>query len=149
MTANATHFVGPMTFEALSRRKVCCDLFQSDLDASINHIEWAREADAVVIAPATANIIGKMAGGIADDALSTLLLAVTCPVLVCPAMNTHMYLSRPVQRNLELLKSYGVHILEPAEGEMACGTIGPGRLPETGDHCRSSGKNVVPQRFSG
>ena len=130
MTANATHFIGPMTFEALSRRKVCSDLFQPQMDASIHHIEWAREADVVVIAPATANMIGKMANGLADDALSTLLLAATCPVLVCPAMNTHMYLSHAVQRNLEILRSYGVHILEPDEGEMACGTIGPGRLPE-------------------
>jgi phosphopantothenoylcysteine decarboxylase/phosphopantothenate--cysteine ligase len=130
MTGNAARFVGPLTFEALSGRPVCTSLFEADHDASIKHIDWAREADAVVIAPATANMIGKMAGGIADDALSTFLLAVTCPVLVCPSMNTHMYESRAVVRNLETLTADGCHIVTPASGELACGTTGAGRLPE-------------------
>jgi phosphopantothenoylcysteine decarboxylase / phosphopantothenate---cysteine ligase len=130
MTENAGHFVGPMTFEALSRKKVCRTLFEISDEAAVQHIHWAQEAEAVVIAPATANIIGKLAGGIADDALSTFMLAVTCPVLVCPAMNTHMYESKPVQRNLGLLKDFGYAVLEPGAGELACGTTGPGRLPD-------------------
>lgn len=130
MTKNAREFVGPMTFEALSGHPVCADLFTESDDASIKHIEWASSADAVVIAPATANIIGKCANGIADDALSTFMLAVTSPVLLCPSMNTNMYLSQPVQKNLETLASYGYVIAEPGAGELACGTTGPGRLPD-------------------
>ncbi len=130
MTRNAAHFVSPLTFEALSNRPVCSDLFDKDTESSIRHIDWARAADAVIIAPATANIIGKMAGGIADDALSTFLLAVTCPVMVCPSMNTHMYESRAVQRNLGILAADGCRIVTPASGELACGTTGAGRLPE-------------------
>jgi len=130
MTDNAGYFVGPMTFEALSQQKVCRTLFETSDEAAIQHIHWAQESDAVVIAPATANIIGKLAGGIADDALSTFMLAVTCPVLICPAMNTNMYQSRQVQHNLERLKSYGYRVLEPGSGELACGTVGPGRLPD-------------------
>jgi len=130
MTDNAGYFVGPMTFEALSQQKVCRTLFETSDEAAIQHIHWAQESDAVVIAPATANIIGKLAGGIADDALSTFMLAVTCPVLICPAMNTNMYQSRQVQHNLERLKSYGYKVLEPGSGELACGTVGPGRLPD-------------------
>lgn len=130
MTSNAGHFVGPMTFEALSRKKVCSSLFQPSDDASIQHIQWAENADAVVIAPATANIIGKLAHGIADDALSTFMLAVTCPVMICPSMNTNMYASQQVQSNLQSLKNMGYQVVDPAAGELACGTVGPGRLPE-------------------
>ena len=130
MTSNAGHFVGPMTFEALSRKKVCSSLFQPSDDASIQHIQWAETADAVVIAPATANIIGKLAHGIADDALSTFMLAVTCPVMICPSMNTNMYGSQQVQSNLQSLKNMGYQVVDPAAGELACGTVGPGRLPE-------------------
>jgi phosphopantothenoylcysteine decarboxylase/phosphopantothenate--cysteine ligase len=130
MTRNARAFVGPLTFEALSGQPVWTSLFEERNDAAIRHIDWAREADAVVIAPATANMIGKLAGGIADDALSTVMLAVTSPVLLCPSMNTHMYENRAVQRNLEILRRDGYYILEPGSGELACGTTGPGRLPE-------------------
>ena len=129
MTLNAQWFVGPLTFKALSGQPVCTGLFDDDGDASIRHIDWAREADAVIIAPATANIIAKLANGIADDALSTLLLAVTAPVFVCPSMNTHMYESRPVQANLERLRQMGYAVMDPASGQLACGTTGPGRLP--------------------
>jgi len=87
----------------------------------------------VVIAPATANMVGKLAHGIADDALSTFMLAVTAPVMICPSMNTHMYQSRPVQRNLDILRADGYVIVEPQSGELACGTTGPGRLPEPDD----------------
>jgi phosphopantothenoylcysteine decarboxylase/phosphopantothenate--cysteine ligase len=130
MTKYAQAFVGALTFEALSRQKVCTSLFENNDDASIRHIEWADEADAVVIAPATANIIGKLANGIADDALSTFMLAVTCPVILCPSMNTHMFESNAVQRNLERLRSDGYFVIDPGSGKLACGTTGPGRLPE-------------------
>ncbi len=130
MTANAVHFVGPMTFEALSGKKVLLDLFSGNDEATIGHIQWAQEADAVIIAPATANFLAKLAHGIADDALSTFMLAVTCPVIICPSMNTNMLNSRPVQRNLETIKKDGHLVVDPCAGELACGTSGPGRLPE-------------------
>jgi phosphopantothenoylcysteine decarboxylase/phosphopantothenate--cysteine ligase len=133
MTRNATEFVGPLTFWALSRQPVCTRLFETVDDASIRHIDWANEADAVIIAPATANIIGKIAGGIADDALSTFILAVTCPVVICPAMNTNMFEAKAVRRNLERLKSDGHFVIEPESGELACGATGPGRLPDPED----------------
>ncbi|MDM8556932.1 bifunctional phosphopantothenoylcysteine decarboxylase/phosphopantothenate--cysteine ligase CoaBC [Desulfococcaceae bacterium HSG7] len=131
MTLNAGAFVGPLTFEALSGMKVCTSLFaENGEDASIKHIEWAQSADAVIIAPATANMIAKLAAGIADDALSTFLLAVTAPVMLCPSMNTHMFEHQTVKRNLKTLKQDGYHILAPDGGELACGVTGPGRLPE-------------------
>jgi len=149
MTANATRFVGTLTFEALSGRPVCTDLFDEGHDAAIQHIEWARTADAVVVAPATANMLGKLAHGIADDALSTFLLAVTAPVLVCPAMNTHMYQHPAVQRNLERLAAYGYGILPPDSGELACGTTGPGRLPDPAVILDALIERMSPKDFSG
>jgi len=130
MTANAENFVGWMTFEALCGHPVTTSLFTRGDRASFKHIDWAQEADAVVIAPATANMLGKLAGGIADDALSTFMMVVTAPVLLCPSMNTNMYQSRAVQRNLQTLAADGYTILEPGSGELACGTEGPGRMPE-------------------
>jgi len=130
MTENATEFVGPLTFAALTGMPVSTSLFGGGDEADIKHIEWAQEADAVVIAPATANIVGKIANGIADDALSTFVTAVTSPVIICPSMNSNMYLSPAVQRNLETLKADGFYVLAPGEGDLACGTTGPGRLPE-------------------
>jgi phosphopantothenoylcysteine decarboxylase/phosphopantothenate--cysteine ligase len=133
MTKYAQMFVGALTFKALSGRTVCTDLFEKSDDASIRHIDWAEQADVVVIAPATANIIGKLANGIADDALSTFMMAVTCPVVICPSMNTHMFESNAVQRNLEILRSDGYFVIDPESGSLACGTTGPGRLPEPHD----------------
>ena len=133
MTKNAQEFVGALTFEALSGRTVCTDLFEKSDDASIRHIDWAQQADIAVIAPATANIVGKLANGIADDALSTFMMAVTCPVILCPSMNTHMFQSKAVQRNLEILRSDGYFVIDPDSGSLACGTTGPGRLPEPHD----------------
>jgi phosphopantothenoylcysteine decarboxylase / phosphopantothenate---cysteine ligase len=130
MTANAGRFVAPLTFEVLSRQQVCSSLFDRHESAAVQHIQWAQEADGVIVAPATANTIGKLAHGIADDALTTFMLAVTSPVMICPSMNTDMYAADPVQANIETLKGYGYHILEPEAGELACGTTGPGRLPE-------------------
>lgn len=133
MTKNAELFVGPLTFEALSGQPVCTSLFENNNDASIRHIDWAEAADAVVVAPATANIISKFANAIADDALSTFMLAVTSPVVICPAMNTNMYENKAVQRNLDILEADGYFIVEPEAGKLACGAIGPGRLPEPED----------------
>jgi phosphopantothenoylcysteine decarboxylase/phosphopantothenate--cysteine ligase len=130
MTQNAQRFVGALTFEALSGQSVFKNLFQEGSEASFRHIEWAQETDGVIIAPATANMIGKLANGIADDPLSTFMLAVRSPILVCPSMNTHMYESQAVQRNLDTLRSDGYFVLEPGFGQLACGTTGPGRLPE-------------------
>lgn len=129
MTASALEFVGDTTFRVLSENDVCTGLFDSK-ESSVRHIGWASEADAVVIAPATANIIGKLANGIADDALSTMMMAVTSPVMLCPSMNTYMYENRAVQRNLDTLEQDGMLILEPGTGELACKTTGAGRLPE-------------------
>lgn len=132
MTRNARRFVGALTFQALCGRPVFDDLFEhggSD-QASIRHIEWAQEADAVVIAPATANVLGKLANGIADDALSTFMLAINAPVMLCPAMNSQMYLNAQVQRNIKRLQKDGYHVLPPDSGQLACGTTGPGRLPD-------------------
>ena len=130
LTKNAQWFVGAISFEALSGRPVFKDMFQEGREASIRHIDWAQETDGVIIAPATANMIGKLANGIADDPLSTFMLAVTSPVLICPSMNTHMYANQAVQRNLDTLRSDGYVVMEPASGPLACGSTGPGRLPE-------------------
>ena len=130
MTQSAQCFVGAVTFEALSGQPVFKDMFQPGSEASFRHIDWARQADGVIIAPATANMIGKLANGIADDPLSTFMLAVTSPIVLCPSMNTHMYENRAVQRNLDTLRSDGYVVVEPGSGQLACGTTGPGRLPE-------------------
>ena len=129
MTEAAQKFVGWTTFGVLSENPVFTDLFSPGM-SGVAHIELAKNADAAVIAPATANIIGKLANGIADDALTTTMLAVTSPVMLCPAMNTGMYENRRVNRNMDILEQDGFHLLEPEEGELACKTSGPGRLPE-------------------
>ena len=130
MTNSAARFVTPMTFEVLSENQVCVDLFAEKDDAAIRHIAWAEAAHGVVIAPATANMVAKLAHGLADDALSTFMLAVTCPVMICPSMNSNMYEHPAHRRNLDQLLADGCHVLAPGEGELACGTTGPGRLPE-------------------
>ncbi len=129
MTESAQKFVGRTTFEVLSENPVLSDLY-FDTDASVKHIELAKKADAAIIAPATANTIGKLANGLADNALTTTLLAVTCPVMVCPSMNSDMYQNIRVQRNLDILEKDGWHILDPDSGVLACKTTGAGRLPE-------------------
>jgi len=149
MTKNAQWFVGPTTFEALSGRPVTLDLFEQGGETTFRHIDWASEADAVVIAPATANTIGKLANGIADDALSTFLTAVTAPKIVCPAMNTHMFESLPVQRNLETLRSDGCIVVEPDAGSLACGTVGPGRLPAPEDILDRTIAALTPKDLEG
>ncbi|GAB6908041.1 putative coenzyme A biosynthesis bifunctional protein CoaBC (Includes: Phosphopantothenoylcysteine decarboxylase; Phosphopantothenate--cysteine ligase) [Desulfosarcina cetonica] len=130
MTESAARFVGPMTFAVLSENPVCRDLFDDQDEAAIRHIDWAEAAQAVIIAPATANTVAKLASGIADDALSTFMLAVTCPVMICPSMNSNMFEHPATQRNLDRLAADGCQILAPGVGELACKTTGPGRLPE-------------------
>ncbi len=148
MTANATWFVGPGTFQALSGLPVCTSVFEEG-GASIRHIDWAGETDLAVIAPATANTIGKLANGIADDALSTFMLAVTAPVVICPAMNTHMYEHPAVQRNLDILQGFGHHIVEPDAGSLACGTVGPGRLATPDTIWEAMAALLTPKDFKG
>lgn len=130
MTRNATKFVSPLVFGEISKHKVAVEMFENVQDWNVEHIAYATWADAYVIAPATANMIAKMSHGIADDMLSTQLLATTAPVFVCPAMNSNMYAHPTVQENLTILSSRGIHVLEPDSGLLACGVEGKGRLPE-------------------
>jgi phosphopantothenoylcysteine decarboxylase/phosphopantothenate--cysteine ligase len=130
MTASAKHFVGEVTFEAITRRPVISDQFARGLNADIEHIALATEISLLLIAPATANVIAKLANGIADDFLTSLYLATRAPVLLAPAMNTQMLEHAAVQKNLETLASRGVRFVDPGEGFLACGWIGKGRLAE-------------------
>src|SRR5581483_6228936 len=130
MTHAATRFVGAVTFEAITRRHVITDQFESGMNADIEHIALASTIDLLLIAPATANIIGKLANGIADDFLSTLYTATRAPVLIAPAMNTQMFAHEAVRKNLDTLTARGVRFVEPGEGYLACGWIGKGRLAE-------------------
>lgn len=128
MTENATKFVTPLTFEALSGRMVYTDTFDYSYDASIKHISLAQEADLMCVAPATANIIAKIAHGIADDMVSSTFLAATCPVIVCPAMNTHMYENASTQANLRTIEERGIALVGPGVGKLACGDVACGTL---------------------
>ena len=130
-TANAVKFVPPLTFETLSGNRVCTDTFDHPFE--IEHISLAKFADILVIAPATANMIGKIASGIADDLLSTTAMAVSCPVLIAPAMNTNMWYSAAVQENVEKLKKRGFFFVGPESGELACGDRDKGRMSEPAD----------------
>ena len=130
MTHSATRFVGPVTFEAITRRHVITDQFEGGMNADIEHIALASTIDLLLIAPATANIIGKLANGIADDFLSTLYTATRAPLLIAPAMNTQMFEHEAVRKNLETLAARGARFVEPGEGYLACGWIGKGRLAE-------------------
>jgi phosphopantothenoylcysteine decarboxylase/phosphopantothenate--cysteine ligase len=130
MTANAMKFVGPITFEAITRRRVITDQFETGSNADIEHIAVASTIDLLLIAPATANLLGKLANGIADDFLSTLYIATRAPVLVAPAMNTQMFAHEAVRANLDTLAGRGVRFVEPGEGYLACGWIGKGRMAE-------------------
>jgi phosphopantothenoylcysteine decarboxylase / phosphopantothenate---cysteine ligase len=130
MTATATRFVGPITFEAITRRRVITDQFEPGANADIEHIALASTIDLLLIAPATANIIGKLANGIADDFLSTLYTATRAPVMLAPSMNTQMFAHEAIRHNLDTLAARGVGFIEPGEGYLACGWIGKGRLAE-------------------
>ena len=130
LTAGGQHFVTPMTLAALSENQVYTNLFDLKDEAEMGHIQLSREADLVVVAPATADLLAKMAAGIADDLATTLLLATDKPVLAAPAMNVRMWQHAATRRNVATLRGDGVTVLEPDEGPMACGEYGPGRLPE-------------------
>lgn len=130
MTKNATNFINPITFETLAGRKCLVDTFDRNFDFSVEHVAVAKQADIALVAPASANVIGKLANGIADDMLTTTLLACRCPVLISPAMNTAMYENKIVQDNLQKLRDFGIEVIEPANGYLACGDTGAGKMPE-------------------
>jgi phosphopantothenoylcysteine decarboxylase / phosphopantothenate---cysteine ligase len=130
LTRSGAQFVTPLTLSALSEDKVYTDLFDLTDEAEMGHIQLSRQADLVVVAPATADLMAKMAAGIADDLATTLLLATDKPVLAAPAMNVRMWDHPATRRNVVTLRHDGITVLEPDEGEMACGEFGPGRLPE-------------------
>lgn len=130
MTRSAAQFVTPLSFQSLSQNYVVTDMFAEPKSFEIEHISLAQKADLFLIAPATANIIGKLANGIADDMLSTTVMATRAPVLIAPAMNTNMYTNPILQRNIDILKSYGYHFIDADEGRLACGDFGPGKLAD-------------------
>lgn len=130
MTEHAQEFIKPLTFEALTNTRCLTDTFDRNHEYSTEHVALAKKADAVIIAPATANVIAKLARGLADDMLTTTVLACTCPKIIAPAMNTRMYENPVTQDNIELLKKYGMEVVEPAEGRLACGDTGAGKMPE-------------------
>ena len=130
MTEHAQQFVTPLTFNEISGNKVAVSMWEANQEFNVEHIALANWADAFVVAPATANILAKMANGIADDLLSTTLLAAQAPIIVCPAMNTGMYQNPITQENIAKLEAHGVTVMPPAVGYLACGVSGPGRLPE-------------------
>ena len=144
MTKNATNFINPITFETLTNHKCLVDTFDRNFEFKVEHVSLAKQADIVLVAPATANIIGKIANGIADDMLSTTIMAFKCPVLVSPAMNTNMYTNKIVQDNIERLKSYGYIIIEPDNGRLACGDVGAGKLPSEEVLVENIGKALFP-----
>lgn len=128
MTKNATEFITPLTIETLSKHKVVTDMFEKKSHVEVEHISLARKADLVLIIPATANMIGKVANGIADDMLSTTIMATTAPVIFAPAMNNEMYNNKIVQANITKLQEYGYHFIDPVVGNLACGYQAVGKL---------------------
>lgn len=130
MTKNAVNFINPITFETLTGNKCLVDTFDRNFEYSVEHVALAKRADLLIVAPASANIIGKLAGGIADDMLTTTALACRCPKLISPAMNTAMYENPIVQDNLRRLERFGWQAIEPATGRLACGDTGAGKMPE-------------------
>jgi len=130
MTENAAEFIAPLTFETLTGNRCTVDMFDRDFEYDVKHISLAKAADLVLIAPATANTIAKLAHGIADNMLTTTVLACTCPKIIAPAMNTAMFDNPATQDNLDILRDYGFEVIEPAEGLLACGDEGKGKMPE-------------------
>lgn len=129
MTQNATNFINPITFETLTSNKCLIDTFDRNFQYSVEHVSLAKSTDVVLVAPASANVIGKIANGIADDMLTTTVMACTCKKIIAPAMNTHMYENPIVQDNIKKLQHYGMEVITPDTGYLACGDIGPGKMP--------------------
>lgn len=130
MTKNATNFINPITFETLTGNKCLVDTFDRNFQFNVEHVALAKRADIFLVAPASANVIGKIAGGIADDMLTTTIMACKAPKLISPAMNTNMFENPIVQDNLKKLRSYGYEVIQPASGYLACGDTGAGKMPE-------------------
>jgi len=130
MTKNATNFINPITFETLTGNKCLVDTFDRNFEFSVEHVSLAKQADIFMVAPASANVIGKIANGIADDMLTTTIMACKCHKIISPAMNTNMFENPIVQSNIQKLKDYGYEIIEPASGYLACGDVGAGKMPE-------------------
>ena len=130
MTKNATNFINPIAFESLTGNKCLVDTFDRNFQFQVEHVSIAKKADVVMLAPASANVIGKIAHGIADDMLTTTVMACKCPIYISPAMNTNMYENPILQDNLKVLEKYGYHIITPASGYLACGDTGAGKMPE-------------------
>lgn len=133
MTQNATNFINPITFETLTGNKCLVDTFDRNFEFSVEHVSLAKQADVFMVAPASANVIGKIAGGIADDMLTTTIMACKCHKIIAPAMNTNMFENPIVQDNIKKLGYYGYEIVEPASGYLACGDTGKGKMPEPED----------------
>ena len=130
MTKNATNFINPITFETLTGNKCLVDTFDRNFEFSVEHVSLAKQADIFMVAPASANVIGKIANGIADDMLTTTIMECKCHKIISPAMNTNMFENPIVQSNIQKLKDYGYEIIEPASGYLACGDVGAGKMPE-------------------
>ena len=133
MTKNATEFIAPLTFEQLTGNKCLTDTFDRNFVHQVEHISLAQRTDLVIVAPATANVCAKLAHGLADDMLTTTVLACRCPKLIAPAMNTNMFENPVTQDNLETLRKYGWNVIDPAVGRLACGAVGAGKMPEPED----------------
>ena len=142
MTQNATNFINPITFETLTGNKCLIDTFDRNFQYSVEHVALAKRADIVLIAPASANVIGKIANGIADDMLTTTVMACRCPILISPAMNTNMYENPIVQGNIDKLKGLGYHFIEPKESMLACGVLGKGALADVDDIVETIGGSI-------
>ena len=146
MTKNATEFVSPLTFETLSARPVVSDMFDREREWEVEHIALAKKADICIIAPATANVIAKFADGIADDMITTTYLALKCPIIIAPAMNTNMYENVAVRENLDKLRARGVTVVDCAEGRLACGDSGKGKMAEPVDIVGKVAEILCPKR---
>ena len=149
MTRNATNFINPITFESLTGNKCLVDTFDRNFEFQVEHVSLAKQTDVFLTAPASANVIAKAAHGIADDMLTTTLLACTCPKIFAPAMNTRMYQNPVVQDNMEILKRYGMEVIAPADGYLACGDTGAGKMPEPEVLYEAIVKALTPKDMAG
>ena len=149
MTRNATNFINPITFESLTGNKCLVDTFDRNFEFQVEHVSLAKQTDVFLTAPASANVIAKAAHGIADDMLTTTLLACTCPKIFAPAMNTRMYQNPVVQDNMEILKRYGMEVITPADGYLACGDTGAGKMPEPEVLYEAIVKALTPKDMAG